>query len=109
MSAITSPSELNKRVTFQHPTKVPDGMGGFVTTWTTAATVWAAVWPVSASEAIEANQATMTITHRIRTRYRSNVKASWRVSYAGRIFGIVGIIDPNTDHQWLDVLCKEAA
>ena len=109
MSVITSPSELNKRIVLQHSTRVPDGMGGFTVAWTAAATVWAAVWPVSASETIQAAQATMTVTHRIRIRYRSVLKASWRISYAGRYFNIVSIIDPNTDHRWLDVLCKEAA
>ena len=109
MSVITSPSELSKRVTLQHQTKVPDGMGGFTTTWVDAATVWAAIWPVSASETIQAAQATMTITHRVRIRYRSVLKASWRVSWAGRYFNLVSTIDPNMAHRWLDLMCKEAA
>lgn len=109
MSAITSPSELNKRVTLQHPTKAPDGMGGFTVTWTDAATVWAAVWPVGASEIIQQDKATMTATHRIRIRFRSVLKSGWRVAYAGRYFNIVAIVDPNMDHRWLDILCREAA
>ena len=109
MNPNTSPAELNKRVTLQHPTKAPDGMGGFTVTWTDAATVWAAVWPVNASEAIQAGQTAMTVTHRVRIRYRSVVKAAWRISYAGRLFNIVAIIDPNSAHRWLDILCKEAA
>lgn len=109
MSAITSPSELNKGVTFQHQTKVPDGMGGFTVTWTAAATAWAAIWPVSAAETIQAGQAVMTVTHRIRIRYRSVLKPSWRISWAGRYFNIVSIIDPNMAHRWLDILCREAA
>lgn len=101
--------DLDKRVVLQCSTRIPDGMGGFTVTWVDAASVWAAVWPVSASETIEANQATMTITHRIRIRYRSMIKASWRISYAGRYFNVVSIIDPNTAHRWLDLMCKEAA
>lgn len=101
--------DLKKRVTLQHQTKVADGMGGFVTTWTEAATVWAAIWPVSATETIQSAMATMTITHRIRIRYRSVLKASWRVSWAGRYFNIVSIIDPNMSNRWLDILVKEAA
>jgi SPP1 family predicted phage head-tail adaptor len=84
-------------------------MGGFTVAWTDAVTVWAAVWPVSATETIQAEQIVMGVTHRIRIRFRSVLKASWRVSYAGRLFNIVGIIDPSSSHQWLDVLCKEAA
>lgn len=108
LSVITSPSELNKRVIIQHQIKVPDGMGGFAVTWTDAAAVWAAIWPVSAYEAIQSDKATMTITHRIRIRFRSVIKSGWRISWAGRYFNIVSIIDPNMAHRWLDVMCKEA-
>lgn len=109
MSVITSPSELNKRITLQHPTKSPDGMGGFTVAWTSAGEVWAAFWPISANEIIQSDKPTMTVTHRIRIRYRSVVKASWRVFYAGRYFNIVSIVDPNTAHVWLDLLVKEVA
>ena len=101
--------DLDKRITLQYQTKTPDGMGGFTVVWADAATVWAAIWPVSASETIQAAQTTMTITHRIRIRYRSALKASWRVSWAGRYFNLVSTIDPNMDHRWLDLMCKEAA
>ncbi len=108
MSAITSPSELNRRITIQSPTNVADGMGGFTVTWAVAATVWAAIWPVGANEIIQSDKTTMTVTHRIRIRYRSVISSSWRVSYAGRYFNIVSIIDPNMAHVWLDILCREA-
>ena len=101
--------DLSKRVTLQHPTKVSDGMGGWTVTFTDAATVWGSVWPVSANDTIQANATVMVVTHRIRIRYRSVLKTSWRVSWAGRYFTIVSIIDPNTDHKFLDLLCREAA
>lgn len=101
--------DLTKRVTIQYPAKVSDSMGGFTTTWTTAAEIYAAVWPVSASEAIQAQGATMTITHRIRIRYRAQIKAGWRLKLGSRYFNIVSIIDQNEAHKWLDLMCKEAA
>ena len=101
--------DLRHRITIQYQVKVPDGLGGFTVTWTDAATVWAAIWPVSASEAVQAQQAAMTITHRIRIRYRAVMKAEWRIAYAGMYFNIVSIIDPNTAHRWLDLMCKESA
>lgn len=109
MSAITSPSELNKRIMLQSPVNAADGMGGFTVTWADEATVWAAIWPVSASETIQADKATMTATHRIRIRYRTAMNAAWRVSWSGRYFNIVSVIEPNMAHVWLDILCKEAA
>jgi SPP1 family predicted phage head-tail adaptor len=51
----------------------------------------------------------MTITHRIRIRYRANIKSSWRIKFANRYFNIVSIIDQNMQHKWLDILVKEAA
>lgn len=101
--------ELKERVTLQYQTKTPDGLGGFTTSWVDAATVWAAVWPVSAKETITSMATTMTITHRVRIRYRSVLRSSWRIVYAGRNFNIVSIIDPSEQHRWLDILCKEAA
>jgi SPP1 family predicted phage head-tail adaptor len=98
---------LDKRVTLQYETSAPDGMGGFTTTWADSGTTWAAIWPVSASEQISASSQTLTITHRVRIRYRAVVRASWRVLYNGRYFAITSIVDPNMKHEWLDLLCKE--
>jgi len=109
LSIITSPSELDKRITLQRQTRAADGMGGFTVTWVDALAIWAAIWPVGAAETVQAAQATMIISHRIRIRYRSGLKADWRIRYAGRYFNIVSIIDPNMAHQWLDIMCKEAA
>lgn len=102
--------ELNKRVDIQAQTKVSDSMGGFTTTWTTlASSVAAAVWPVSANDVVQANAITMVITTRIRIRYRSVMKSAWRIKYGNRYFSIVSIIDQNEKHEFLDLLCKEAA
>jgi len=100
--------DLNKRVEIQAPTKVSDGMGGFVTGYSTLATVFCAVWPVSAADTIVANATTMVVTHRLRIRYRSVLKTSYRIKFGTRYFSIVSIIDPNTDHKFLDLLVKEA-
>lgn len=100
--------KLNKYVTLQQSTRVSDGMGGFTLTWADVDSVWAALWPVSANETIQANQTVMTISHRIRIRYRSVLKPNWRVKYGNRYFAIVSVINPEERNEWLDLLCKEA-
>ena len=104
---------LNKRIELQAQTKTSDGMGGFVIIWASmlpvGTTIAAAVWPISASEMIQAGQTVMTITHRIRIRYRSVLKASWRIKYGDKFYAIVSIINPNMNNKFLDILCKEAA
>jgi SPP1 family predicted phage head-tail adaptor len=103
-----SAGDLNKRITIQAPTKVSDGMGNYTVTWSTIATVYAAVWPVSAKERIQGMAVTTTITHRIRIRFRRVFRTGWRILYGGRYFNVVSAIDPNEDHEWLDLLCEEA-
>lgn len=100
-------SELSKGVDLQAPTKVGD-VTTFVSVLPAGTTIAAAIWPISANEVIQANATVMIISHRIRIRYRSVMKANWRVVYAGRNFNVVSIIDPNMDHKWLDILVKEA-
>jgi len=84
-------------------------MGGFTSTWVDAATVWAAVWPISANEQIKSMQETMTITSRIRIRYRSVLRPSWRLKFGNRYFNIVSIVNVNEANEWLDLMVKEAA
>ncbi len=101
--------DLKHSVTLQYSTRVADGMGGFATTWNDAATVYAAIWPVSAKETVQAMGQAMTITHRIRMRYRANIRSSWRIKHGNRYYNIVSIINPNMERKWLDILVKEAA
>lgn len=101
-------SEMNKRITLQYPVNTPDGMGGSNTTFVTSTSVYAAIWPTSAKEHIEAMQTGITITHKIRIRYNASLAGSWRILWESRYFNIVAIIDLNMDHRWMDLLCKEA-
>ncbi len=102
--------DLNKRIDIEAPTHAVGTAFDTTVTWTAvASSIAAAIWPVSASEAISSMQKEMTITHRIRIRYRNTLKPSWRVKFANRYFNIVSILDQNESHVWLDLLCKETA
>jgi len=86
--------DKNKRVDIEAPTQVPDGMGGFQVAFTTiASSVAASIWPVSAAEIIAANAPGMVITHRIRMRFRKDIKSNWRLRYHNTYFNITAIID----------------
>ena len=100
--------ELNKRVILQYATKVSDGMGGFTFSWVDAATVWCAIWPTSAREQVQSMKETMTISHRIRIRYRSVLRPDWRIKFGSRYFNIVSIINTSERCEWLDIMCKES-
>jgi len=101
--------DLKHRITIQYPTITKDATGAPITTWNDSATVWAAIWPVSANEITAANSTTMVISHRIRIRYRSVLRSSWRLKFGSRYFAIISILNPNESNELLDLMCKEAA
>ena len=98
--------DLKHRITLQAPIKAPDGMGGFDNTWSDRDTISAAIWPVSAKEQVASMGAVMTMSHRIRIRYRSDVKANWRFKYKNSYFNIVSIVNPNMANKQLDIMVK---
>jgi SPP1 family predicted phage head-tail adaptor len=98
---------LNKYVTIQYPTKASDSIGGMTTSWSDLGSVWAAVWPVSSKEYSLHQQETMEVTHRIRIRYRNEVRASYRIKFGNKYYQIKSIVNPGTENRWLDLLCKE--
>jgi len=102
--------DLNKLVDIIGTTKVSDGMGSFTESDTTiASNIFAAIWPISATETVQSLQPTMTISTRIRIRFRSVLRASWRIKFGNRYFNIVSIINPNERNEYLDIMAKEAA
>ena len=99
---------LNKLITLQYKTRVSDGMGGFTETYNDSDEVFAAIWPKSAKDAVNADQTIMTATHRIRIRYRSTMRGSWRIKFGNRYFAVTGIVNPEERNEWMDLICKEA-
>ncbi len=101
--------DLKKRITFLSDTKTSDGMGGYTTVPKNEATVFAAIWPTSSAEIVAANSISLVVTHKIRIRYRSTIRASWRIKYGDKYYSIVSIINPNMSNKFLDIMAKEAA
>ena len=99
--------DLRHRITIQQRTLTPDGLGGHTETWSELATVWAAVWPVSAKERIAGSQVQAETTHRVRIRYLEGVLPQMRILFGSRLFEIDSII--NTDERMfqIDLLCTE--
>lgn len=98
---------LRNRVELQKFTRAPNGMGGFTNTYSTHETIWAAIWPLSANERIQADQNNMLITHRIRLRFRYLLNPQWRIKYGDKYYSIRSIINKDTKNKILDLLCEE--
>ncbi len=100
--------ELNKRITIQTKgTPTRDSFGAEVIAWSTFATVWAAVEPLSGREYLAAQQATATVDTRIRIRYFAGVLPEMRIVYGSRTFEIVSVINVKEVGRELQIMCRE--
>lgn len=85
---------LDRRITLERATVTFDDLGGAVETWSTLATVWAQVLPISDGERWRAAEVGAEVTTRFRIRWSTTVAdvgPKDRIAYAGRVFNIAGV------------------
>jgi SPP1 family predicted phage head-tail adaptor len=74
---------LRERVTIQQPVETPDTQGGRVTTWTTLATVWAAIrpWRRAGGEYLQAQSVIAKMDYEVEIGYRPDVTPKMRLQW----------------------------
>ena len=101
--------ELRDYIRLQKPTYTTDDAGAVMpTTWTTQASVWAKVEPLSDSMSAQAAQAFGSISHRVTIRYYSGITSGWRMLYGSRVLDVVGPPrDVEERHVYMELRCNE--
>lgn len=94
---------LRHRVTIEQPSDAQDSSTGALTrSWSTLATVWAEIAPLSAKEFIAAQAVDSEVSARITIRYRDDVTAAMRIVYGSTVYNIAGVLpDPVSGKDWL--------
>ena len=82
---------LRQRIQLQSPVETANSFGEMERTWSTYATVWAMIQPLSAREGLIAQQVASTMTHHVRIRYNTEVSTLHRIQWGTRLFDINGI------------------
>ena len=100
------PGEMRERVTVQVPTRSANSMGETTLAWGDSTTVWASVNGVSAREALEYGQQSVTVTHRVRMRYIATLTQQDRLVWRGRILDIVSLLEYANRSEHV-ALCEE--
>lgn len=104
----TAIGDLRHRITFQEPVKKPDGYKGHTVKWRDMITVWASVEPLSGREYFYSHQIKNEVSHRVRVRYRTDLRLEMRIKLSeDRALNIESIIDLQERHQMLEILCME--
>ncbi len=71
-----------------------------------AFSLWSDINPLTGKEENLANKTQEVTTHKITTRYNSEIKSDMRIEFNNRIFEIVSIINPMEKNQFLEILAK---
>ena len=100
-------SSLTERATLLARVLTPDGYGGFSESWSAFATVWIALTPLSASDALNAAHLESRVRHRIVLRRRGDLAAGQRIAIGPRIFRVHGVVDEGPRASFITLECEE--
>lgn len=99
------------KITIQTPTGSTDSRGGNTQTWTTYATCWACIEPLSGREFFSAQQVNAELTSKISVGYdslTSAITAKMRITYNSRTFRIVSPpINVGEENREILLMCSE--
>lgn len=101
---------LRHRVTLQNRVAAsPSNLasGEVDASWTDYLTVWASVEPLSGRELIAAQQVNSDVSVRVRLRWRDGITAQMRVSFGGRYYEILAVVDREVRNREIELMCSE--
>jgi SPP1 family predicted phage head-tail adaptor len=94
------------RITIEQATSTKNEVGEAVLSWSTFATVWAAVDSLSARETERFAETVGFMTHRMKIRYLSGVTTAMRIQYRNRTLEIGQVLE--RDRLWhQEIICTE--
>jgi SPP1 family predicted phage head-tail adaptor len=99
--------ELRSLVSLQRRVSTPDVYGGFVTTWTEYARVWAKIEPKRGIERLHSMQLENPITHDVFIRYRADVLESDRIVHLSRNFNVRSVRIVDEKRRFLQIDAEE--
>lgn len=97
---------MNQRVTLQSPAESKSRSGEVTLTWSDYATVWASVDGLSSRDIMQAMQANVVATHRIRIRNLSGVSHEHRILWRGKTMEIASVVERD-NRTALEILARE--
>jgi len=84
---------MDQLAVVQTPTESANAIGEPILTWSTFATRWIAILPLSGNEQITSLANEGNVTHRIRMRYTAGIKPKMRLVSEGRTFEIMSVME----------------
>jgi SPP1 family predicted phage head-tail adaptor len=104
---MTDPGSLDKRIVIEAPVETPDGAGGVMRDYETAATVWGSITPVAARPDVEADRAETAVTHQIVVRSGPELTTQHRLRSGARVFRILAFRESDGHGRFVDISAQE--
>jgi SPP1 family predicted phage head-tail adaptor len=98
-----NPGTLDQRIVIASETRTADDYGGAAVTWTTLATVWAEVRPMTGRERSDAAAIEAPASYRFTIRRRSDVTEAMRITWNGGTYNIRFIADPGARGLYMTI------
>ena len=98
---------LRRRITVEQLTGTADGAGGVASSWSTFATVWAAIHPRHGSEAFDGGRVEGRITYDVWVRPRADIIPGQRLRLGARLFNIRAVLLPDQVVNRMRLICEE--
>lgn len=99
--------DLRHRITIQSKTVTRDAYGQETITWTTFATIWGSVEPISGREYEAGQQLEAAVDTRIRIRYLSGVVPYMQVTYGSHTYDVQSVIHLYEKKREMHLMCQE--
>jgi SPP1 family predicted phage head-tail adaptor len=100
---------LRNRLILQSQNNTRGAAGGIVKGWSTEATVWGSISPLTGREYLAIQQTQNEASVRIVMRYYAGLDETWRVVNGGRAYAIVSVINENDRDRMLTLMCLQGA
>ena len=84
---------MDQKAVIETPTEGTNSIGEPTFTWSTFATRWIALLPLSGAERVASLQNEGTVTRRVRLRYTPGLKPKMRLVSEGRTFEIDSVVE----------------
>ena len=98
---------MRNRITIQQTTQTQDTDGSVIDTWSTFASPYAEIVPISGSEDYIAQGITASVVYRVTCRYISGVVPKMRISYGDRVLLIYSVRNIDEKNKYLVMSCGE--
>jgi SPP1 family predicted phage head-tail adaptor len=99
--------KLRHRLTIQQPDDHVGTANEELPNYSTFATVWGSVEPLSGSEGLQLRQMGSTASHRIKIRFHARITNDMRVAWNSRYFYIESHSNPEERNREIELLCTE--